>query len=76
MSSIIQTVAYKQNDAKSLKEKLSEHLGIHRLTIALTDGESVEGVLSEIGKDYISVIVDEFDMIIPIKNLKYFRYSP
>ncbi|MCP4751529.1 MAG: hypothetical protein GY866_11595 [Proteobacteria bacterium] len=75
MSSIIQPVSFQQEDAKQLLDKLGEHLGIHKLTIALVGGETVEGVLSEVGKDYIGIIEGDYDVVIPVLNIKYFRYS-
>ncbi len=56
MSSIIQPVSFKEEDAKSLIQKLSEHMGIHKLTIYLSGGEFLEGIVSEIGKDYLMIL--------------------
>jgi len=75
MSSIIQTVSYAPDDEKRFREKLGEHLGIHTLTIVLSDGERVEGILSEVGNDFISLIVDDYDMVIPFSTVLYFLYS-
>lgn len=75
MSSIIKTVAYTADNAKQFREKLGEHLGIHHLTITLTAGEQLNGILSEVGEDYISLVGDDHDLVIPISNILYFRYS-
>ncbi len=78
MSSIIQPVSYNEEERKSLVEKLSEHLGIHKLTVYLVEGDVVEGIITEIGKDYL-VILDHdssTEMMVPTKNIKYFQYSP
>ncbi|MBT3225916.1 MAG: hypothetical protein HOE30_01985 [Deltaproteobacteria bacterium] len=75
MSSIIKTVSYESNDAKIFRQKLGEHLGIHLLTIILTDGEQIDGILSEVGNDYLNLVVDDHDVVIPIKNVLYFKYS-
>ncbi len=75
MSSIIQTVSYEPDDEKKFREKLGEHLGLHTLTVVLSDGERVEGILSEVGNDFISLIVDDYDMVIPFSTVLYFLYS-
>ncbi len=75
MTSIIQKVSFEQEEAKRLTAKLAEHLGIHRLTIALSDGGNIEGILSEVGKDYICIIEGECDIVVPIKNISFLRYS-
>ncbi|MBU2645896.1 hypothetical protein KKI24_14400 [bacterium] len=75
MSSIIKTVSYEPNETKKFREKLGEHLGIHLLTVVLSQGEKIEGVLSEVGVDFFVLIVDDYDVIIPIANVLYFRYS-
>ncbi len=75
MSTIIKTVAYEADKAKHFREKLGEHLGIHLLTVTITEGESIEGILSEVGSDYISLVVDDHDLVVPITNILYFSYS-
>lgn len=75
MSGIIQQVSFKKEDQRSLLEKISDHLGIQKLSIHLSGGDVVEGVVSEIGKDYISVIDGPHDTIIPVLNIKFFRYN-
>jgi len=76
MSSIIQTVSYQPENSKPLLEKLAEHLGIHKLQIILTDGERVEGIISEVGEDYINVMEGQSDLLLPLHSIKYFRYIP
>lgn len=75
MSNIIKTVAYTADDAKQFRDKLGEHLGIHQLTVVLKEGEQLEGILSEVGIDYIGLVIDKSDLIIPVSNILYFRYS-
>ena len=75
MSSIIKTVAYEANQTKHFREKLGEHLGIHLLTVTLVTGESVEGILSEVGSDYINLVVDNNDIVIPVSNIMHFKYA-
>lgn len=75
MSSIIQTVSFEKEKEKKLLEKLKEHLGIHKLTIVLSDGGKVEGVVSEVGKDFICLIEGDYEVIIPIVSISYFRFS-
>jgi len=74
MSSIIKTVSFEPTDAKNFRQKLGEHLGVHLLVVTLTNGEQVEGILSEVGLDYISLLVTDHDVIIPIANVLSFRY--
>jgi len=71
MTSIIQTVSFEEAEAKQIKEKLAEHIGIQKLSITLSEGETLEGLISEVGKDYICVIEGETDVVIPIQNIKY-----
>ena len=75
MSSIIQTVSFEAGKKKRLKEKLADQLGIQKLSFILNGGKTLEGVISEVGKDYISVIEGETDLIIPISSIRFFRYS-
>lgn len=75
MSSIIQKVSYNKEEAKQLLEKLGEHLGIQKIQLVLKEGDVIEGVVSEIGKDYITLIEGCYDTIIPISNILYIRYS-
>lgn len=75
MSDIIKTVSFQEEEAKTLREKFREHLGIHTLSFALTGGERVEGIISEIGKDYICILKESFDIVIPIGNIKYYSYQ-
>ncbi len=74
MSSIIKTVSYEPNDAINFRQKLGEHLGLHLLTIILKGGEQIEGILSEVGSDYLALIVDDHDSVIPISNVLFVRY--
>ena len=76
MSSIIQPVSYREEDAKNLIQKLSEHLGIHKLTIYVCGGEVLEGIISEIGKDYIAVLDqgNNMEMLIPLEKIIYVSY--
>ncbi len=73
--SIIQSVTYSKEDSKPLIDKFGEHLGVHKLKITLKGGESIEGIVSEVGKDYISIIEDNCDTIIPLNNILFFRYE-
>ncbi|MBU2511801.1 hypothetical protein KJ966_10695 [bacterium] len=75
MSSIIQKVSYKKEDAKQLLEKLEQHLGVQKLQIVLKEGAKIEAILTEIGIDYIAVIEGKFDVLIPVSNILYIRYS-
>jgi ribosomal protein S1 len=77
MSSIIQPVTYNEEESKSLLQKLSEHLGIHKMTVCLSEGDVVEGIISEIGKDYLILLDHDgnTELMIPTKNIKYFQYS-
>lgn len=75
MSSIIQSVAYNKEDAKPLIEKYGEHLGVHRLELTLKGGEKIEGIISEVGEDYIALIEGDYDTVIPAENILFFRYS-
>ena len=75
MSSIIQKVSYRKEDAKQLIEKLGELIGVHRLEIILTEGSTLNGVISEVGEDYIILIEGEFDTVIPASNILFFRYQ-
>lgn len=76
MSSIITPVSYKPEDAKGLIEKLSAHLGINRLAIKLKTNETINGIISELGKDYLIVMGDACETIIPIENILYIQYTP
>ena len=75
MSSIIQTVSYKKENAKQITEKFGELLGIHKIEITLEGGETVEGVISEVGKDFITIIESNYDTIIPTSKILYCRYN-
>jgi hypothetical protein len=75
MSSIIQKVSYKKEDARQLEEKLGDLLGVHQLSIILSDGNTIEGVISEVGKDYIVVIDGNCDTVVPIPQILFFRYE-
>lgn len=75
MNSIIETVSYSASEARQFRDKLADHLGIHALTVVLEDGEKLEGVLSEVGLDYISLVADDHDLVIPIPSIRYFRYA-
>ena len=56
-------------------QKLGEHIGIHLLKFTLSNGEQIDGILAEIGLDYISLLVDDHDIVIPTANVLFFRYS-
>ena len=75
MSSIIKTVSYETDDTKNFRQKLGEHLGTHQLTFVLKGGEQIEGILSEVGSDYISLIVNDNETVIPTSNVLYVKYS-
>ena len=75
MSSIIQTVSYEKEDARQLEEKLGELLGVHKLTITLTDGSDIEGIVSEVGRDYLVLIEGNHNTVVPVSNILYFRYE-
>ncbi len=75
MSSIIQTVSYEVEKSKNLLEKLVEHLGVHKLDISLLSGEKIEGIVSEVGCDYISVLGDQCDILIPINQISVIKYQ-
>lgn len=75
MSSIIQTVSFEAAEKKRLKDKLADQIGIQKLTFILNGGEIVEGVISEVGKDYICVIEGDTDLIIPTSSIRFCRYS-
>ena len=75
MSAIIQKVSYKKEDAKQLSEKFGELLGIHRLEVVLKGGDAIKGVVSEVGIDYIVLIENEFDVVVPLENILYFRHQ-
>lgn len=75
MGNIIQTVSYSAEAATQFREKISEHLGIHSLTIYLREGIQVEGILSEVGEDYIALVADDKDLVIPISGIIYFQYA-
>lgn len=75
MSELIKTVSYQEEEAKSLIRKFQEHLGIHTLSFMLSGGERIEGIISEIGKDYICIIKDNFDIVVPIENIRYYSYQ-
>ncbi len=62
-------------DAKQFLDKLGEHIGVHKLKIILIEGDLVEGIVSEVGQDFITIIEEDFDTVIPISNIKLFRYS-
>ena len=73
--SIIQRVSYKKEDARLFTEKFGELLGVHKLTITLEDGVTIEGIVSEIGHDFIVVIEGQHDTIIPIAKILFCRYE-
>ncbi len=75
MSSIIQSVAYEKENTKPLIDKFGEHLGVHKLEIVLKGGEKIEGIVSEVGKDYVSIIESDCDTVIPIGNILFFKYE-
>ena len=74
MSSLIQKVSFKPSEAKSLLEKLRDYLGIQELEIFLSGGESYKGIITEIGTDYINIIHDQYDMIIPLSHVRFLKY--
>ncbi len=71
MSSIIKTVSFEAEKSKDLLEKLSEHLGIHELKIQLVSGEVIEGIVSEVGRDYVNILGENCDIVIPIHQISY-----
>jgi hypothetical protein len=75
MSSIIKTVSYEPNETQNFRQKLGEHLGLHLLSVILKGGEQFDGILSEIGSDYFSFIVDDHDIVIPIINVLLVKYA-
>ncbi len=75
MSSIIQTVSYEKEDARQLEEKLGELLGVHKLTVTLSEGITIEGIVSEVGKDYIVMIEGSHDTVVPLSKILFFRYD-
>lgn len=75
MSSIIQAVSYNKEETKQINEKLGELLGIHKLKISLAEGVLIEGVVSEVGEDYIIVMEGNFDTIVPISKILCCRYE-
>ncbi len=75
MSSIIQRVSYKNEEAKPFLDKIAEHIGVHKLQIYLKKGDLIEGIVAEVGTDYVSLIEGGFDTIIPISSILYIRYG-
>jgi hypothetical protein len=75
MSSIIQPVSYNKENAKQFIEKLGELLGVHKLKISLVEGQIIEGIVSEVGEDYIIVIEENFDTIVPLSKILCCRYG-
>jgi len=75
MSSIIQPVSYNSDEAKNFIEKLSEHVGMHSVEFCLKDGNKVQGIPSEIGKDYIMVLEEIAEVVIPLENISFLRFS-
>ena len=75
MSKIIESVSYKKEELKTLLEKLAPLIGIQKLHITLKSGEVIEGVLMEIGIDYLTILDNEFDVILPGENIASIRYS-
>ena len=75
MSSIIQTVSFSETESKSFNDKIAEHLGVHHITIYLKNDDTLGGIVSEVGKDYLIILDDKGEIVIPVKNIKYFRYS-
>jgi hypothetical protein len=59
MSPIIQPVSYQPDNSQKLLEKLSAHMGIHPVTLSLSNGNEIEGIISEIGDDFITIIYPE-----------------
>ena len=57
-------------------QKLGEHLGIHRLAFCLGDGITLEGIVSEIGKDYLAILDQDSntEILVPIERIAYVRY--
>jgi len=71
MSTIIQPVSYKPEQSQELREKLSTYMGIYVITLSLSNGNEVEGIISEIGQDYITIIYPESEnnTLIPIRHI-------
>lgn len=59
MSTIIQPISYEPEQSQGLQEKLSAYMGIHVLTLSLSNGNEIEGIISEIGQDFITIIYPE-----------------
>lgn len=75
MSSIIQTVSYTKEAAKDVTEKFGELIGVHRVELAIREGQKIEGIISEVGKDYIIIIEGSQDVIIPTEKILFCRYD-
>ena len=71
---IIESVAYNKENAKTLLEKLVSLIGIQKLKVYLVSGDMIEGVLMEIGEDYLSLIENEYDILIPKSNISFVRF--
>jgi hypothetical protein len=74
MTSIIKQVSFSTDNAKNLLDKLKEHLAIQPLSFTLSDGEILEGLVTEIGLDYIIVMASDKEIIIPVSNIKYYSF--
>ncbi len=75
MSSIIQKVSYQKEEARLLVEKFGELIGVHKLVIALSNGNNIEGIVSEVGKDFILLIEGDYDTVVPTSQILYFSYK-
>ncbi|MBT4288924.1 MAG: hypothetical protein HOD92_16480 [Deltaproteobacteria bacterium] len=71
MSTIIQPVSYSPEKSQDLQEKLSAYMGIHVLTLSLSNGNEVEGIISEIGQDFVTILYPETEnnTLIPIRHI-------
>ncbi len=75
MSDIIQTVSYDGESSKALLEKLMSLIGTQKIEVKISTGELITGIVSEIGKDYLGLIENKFDVMIPIKEIVMVRFE-
>lgn len=73
--SIIQTVSYEEDQEKQLHEKLKEHLGVHKLEVHLDNGSVLRGLISEISENYMILMEDGSDVLIPLPKIQWVRYE-
>jgi len=75
MSSIIQAVTFNPDEAKKFVEKLGDHIGMHTVEFYLKDGNKIQGIPSEVGLDYVMVLEELSEILIPLENISFFRFS-